>query len=87
VGRGYGFKDEDDEEAPRASGSAAPRASGSATSAPAAKASFAAAFDEDDEVDDEAVVAETAAPVAAPAPTEETPLPKKTIVKKVIAKK
>jgi hypothetical protein len=86
VGRGYGFKDEDDEEAPRSSGTAAPRASGSATSGNAAKASFAAAFDEDDEVDDEAVVAE-AAPVAAPAPTEETPLPKKTIVKKVIAKK
>jgi hypothetical protein len=87
VGRGYGFKDEDDDEAPRASGAPAARASGAAASGNAAKASFAAAFDEDDEVDDEAVVAETAAPVAAPAPTEETPLPKKTIVKKVIAKK
>lgn len=78
--RGYGFKDEDEDDAPRAA--AAPR------HAPASKASFAAAFDEDDEeVDDEAVVAETA-PLATPAPVvEETPLPKKTIVKKVIAKK
>jgi hypothetical protein len=83
VGRGYGFKDEDDDEAPRASGVPAARASATGS---AAKASFAAAFDEDDEVDDEAVVAETPAP-AAPVPTEETPLPKKTIVKKVIAKK
>ena len=76
VGSGYGFKDED--EAPRSA--AAPRASGTA-----AKASFAAAFDEDDEVDDEAVVAPVAAPTAAPA--EEAALPKRTIVKKVVAKK
>ena len=78
--RGYGFKDEDEDDAPRAA--AAPR------HAPASKASFAAAFDEDDEeVDDEAVVAETA-PLATPAPVVEEPaLPKKTIVKKVIAKK
>lgn len=80
VGRGYGFVDEDE----------GPRVRSSAPQAPAtSKASFAAAFDED-EVDDEAVVAE-AAPVvvAAPAPTltEEAALPKKTIVKKVIAKK
>jgi len=81
VGRGYGFKDEDDE-APRP----AARASGNAV---VAKASFAAAFDEDDEVDDDAVVAEAApvAPAPTPALTEEAALPKKTIVKKVIAKK
>jgi hypothetical protein len=78
VGRGYGFKDEDDD-AP------ATQQTRSAQQAPAAKASFAAAFDEDDEVDDDAVVAE-AAPAPAPV-VEETPLPKKTIVKKVIAKK
>jgi hypothetical protein len=82
VGRGYGFKDEDDD-APR---SAQVTRGAPGTAAPAPKASFAAAFDEDDEVDDEAVVAE-AAPVAVAAPAEEAPLPKKTIVKKVIAKK
>jgi hypothetical protein len=81
VGRGYGFKDEDEE----------PRSSNAQTRgapAPAAKASFAAAFDDDEEVDDEAVVAETPAPAPTPtpAPAEEA-LPKKTIVKKVIAKK
>ena len=83
VGRGYGFKDEDDE-APRP----APRPSGAAP-ATTGKASFAAAFDEDDEVDDDAVVAEAApvAPAPTPALTEEAALPKKTIVKKVIAKK
>jgi hypothetical protein len=78
VGRGYGFKDEDDE-APATQQTRG----GSAASATTSKPSFAAAFDEDEEVDDEAVVAPVAAPV------EEAPvLPKKTmVVKKVIAKK
>jgi len=75
VGRGYGFKDEDEGDAPR---------TGSRPAAAAPKASFAAAFDEDeDEVDDEAVVAEA----PPPPPVEEPVLPKKVMVKKVVAAK
>jgi hypothetical protein len=80
VGRGYGFKDED-EEAPATQQT---RGGSGTASATATKASFAAAFDDDEEVDDEAVVAPVAAPT--PAPAEEA-LPKKSIVKKIIAKK
>ena len=81
VGRGYGFKDEDDEAPATQQTRGGSSASGNATTS---KPSFAAAFDEDEEVDDEAVVAP-----AAVAPVEEAPvLPKKTmVVKKVIAKK
>jgi len=60
--RGYGFQDDGEEAAP------APRVGASTGAAPAAKASFAAAFDEEeeDELNDEELVAPVAAaPVAA----------------------
>lgn len=78
VGRGYGFRDEDE-------GAPAPRASGSATGS-AKPSSFAAAFDDEDEVDDEELVSQLQpAAVPAPRPAEEEPVPKvKTIVKKKV---
>jgi hypothetical protein len=66
VGRGYGFRDEDEP---------AGRAAAPAKAAP----SFAAAFDEDEEVDDDAVVAE-APVVEEPAPAKKTIVKKKVVV-------
>jgi hypothetical protein len=77
VGRGYGFRDEDE-------GAAAPRATGSASSSSSGAAkpsSFAAAFDDEDEVNDEELVSQ----LETPAPVVEEPVPKvKTIVKKKV---
>ena len=82
VGRGYGFVDEDEAPAAR---SAAPRQ----TAAPAAPAknNFADAFDDDEEVDDDAVLAAAAAPAPAPVVEAPAPAPVKTIVKKKIVAK
>lgn len=91
VGRGYGFVDEDE---PRSSvatsrSSAATSRSSAAAAAPV-KNSFAEAFDEEDEVDDEEVL-KPSAPVAAPTSVAEehepAALPKKTIIKKKIVAK
>jgi len=81
VGRGYGFVD-DDEDAPAARSGAKPAAA-------AAKATFANAFDDEEEdagVDDEEVLKPAVAPVAAPEEHEPAALPKK-VVKKVVPKK
>jgi hypothetical protein len=78
VGRGYGFVDEDEAPARGAS-----RTSSGATPTAAAaqpKNNFADAFDDDEEVDDEAVTAPAPAPVV-----EEAPAPK-AAVKKIIKK-
>jgi len=90
VGRGYGFVDED--EAPR---STASRSSATAASRPSAAAaapvknSFADAFDEEDEVDDEEVLKPSAPAVTVAAVEEHEPaaLPKKTIIKKKVVTK
>jgi hypothetical protein len=87
VGRGYGFVDEDEAPASRTGASARP--------AVAAKNNFADAFDdEDEEVDDEEVLKPSApvpvAPAAPSAPAEDhepAALPKKKIIKKVVAAK
>lgn len=92
VGRGYGFVDEDE---PRSSvaASRSSAATGASASRPAApvKNSFADAFDEEDEVDDEEVLKPSApvatVPVAAVEEHEPAALPKKTIIKKKIVAK
>jgi hypothetical protein len=86
VGRGYGFRDEDEgAPAPRATGSASGSSSGAAK-----PSSFAAAFDDDeDEVNDEELVSQLQpATVPAPRAVEEEPVTKvKTVVKKKIVAK
>jgi hypothetical protein len=70
VGRGYAFVDDDEDSRPRARQPAQqPKASG-----------FAAAFDDEDEVDDEAVT-------SAPAPVEEEPVAVPAKVKTLVKKK
>lgn len=75
--RGYGFQEDDGEEAP------APRAAASAPSAP--KTSFAAAFDDDDD-DEEETDQLNEDDVVAPAPVVAAPasVPKKMVKKKVM---